>query len=76
MLFRSYPEPGKYYRHYKGGLYKVLFLSTHTETKEVLVNYESIHFGSYHSRPLDSWNEQAIDDAKRKITRFKLEDNV
>jgi len=72
----TYPEPGKYYRHYKGGLYKVLFLSTHTETKEVLVNYESIHFGSYHSRPLDSWNEEAIDDAKRKITRFKLEDNV
>ena len=72
----KYPEPGKYYRHYKGGLYKVLHLSTHTETKEVLVNYQSIHFGSYYSRPLDYWNEPAFDDLKRPITRFELEENV
>jgi hypothetical protein len=69
----KYPEPGKYYRHYKGGLYKVLFLSTHTETKEVLVNYQSIHFGSYHSRPLDSWNEEIPDDSFVKKERFELE---
>jgi hypothetical protein len=71
-----YPEPGKYYRHYKGGLYKVLHLSTHTETKEVLVNYQSIHFGSYYSRPLDSWNEPVINELQQKIERFKLEENV
>lgn len=28
-----YPEPNKLYRHYKGGLYKVLFLSKNTETQ-------------------------------------------
>jgi hypothetical protein len=72
----KYPEPGKYYRHYKGGLYKVLFLSTHTETKEVLVNYQSIHFGSYHSRPLTSWNEEIPGDSFVKKERFKLEENV
>jgi len=72
----TYPEPGKYYRHYKGGLYKVLHLSTHTETKEVLVNYQSIHFGSYYSRPLDSWNDPVINELKQKIERFKLEENV
>ena len=71
----KYPEIGKYYRHYKGGLYKVLHLSTHTETKEVLVNYQSIHFGSYHSRPLDSWNEE-VPDVFPKSPRFKLEENV
>lgn len=27
------------YRHFKGGYYRVLFLSTHTETGEDLVNY-------------------------------------
>ena len=53
----NYPTPGKIYRHYKGGLYRVLFLSKHTESGEVLVNYCSLHFGSYHSRPLESWNE-------------------
>ena len=72
----NYPEPGKTYRHYKGGLYKVLHLSTHTETKEVLVNYQSIHFGSFYSRPLDSWNEPVINELKQKIERFKIEENV
>jgi len=64
----NYPTPGKTYRHYKGGLYQVLFLSSHTETKEILVNYKSIHFGSYYSRPLDSWDELTTDGE----TRFKL----
>lgn len=72
----KYPEPGKYYRHYKGGLYRVLFLSTHTETKEVLVNYQSIHFGSYHSRPLNSWNEEIPGDSFVKKERFELQENV
>jgi hypothetical protein len=54
--YMNYPTPNKLYRHYKGGLYKVLFLSKNTETDEILVNYQSILFGSYYSRPLDSWN--------------------
>lgn len=66
-----YPEPGKKYRHYKGGLYEVLFLSKHTETDEVLVNYKSLHFGSYYSRPLDSWNEKATINDK-EVNRFEL----
>jgi hypothetical protein len=52
----NYPTPEKFYRHYKGGLYKVLFLSKHTENGEILVNYQSVIFGSYYSRPLESWN--------------------
>lgn len=67
----NYPDPGKTYRHYKGGLYKVLFLSTHTETSEVFVNYKSLHFGSYYSRPLSSWNELSKDGE----IRFTLYDH-
>lgn len=67
----SYPEPGKKYRHYKGGIYQVLFLSKHTENSEILVNYQSLHFGSYYSRPLDSWNELSTDGE----IRFQLLDN-
>lgn len=70
----NYPEIGKYYRHYKGGLYKVLHLSTHTENNEVLVNYQSIHFGSYFSRPINSWNELAFDDLNKPVKRFELLD--
>ena len=63
----NYPEPGKNYRHYKGGLYKVLFLSKHTENGDILVNYQSLLFGSYYSRPLDSWNELTTDGEVRFI---------
>ncbi len=63
----NYPEPGRKYRHYKGGLYQVLFLSKHTETGEVLVNVQSLLFGSYFSRPLDSWNELTTDGEVRFI---------
>mgnify|MGYP000432073536 CR=1 FL=1 len=68
----NYPEPNRFYKHYKGGLYKVLFLSRHTETQEVLVNYQSVHFGSYYARPLDNWNALAIDDNNKNVERFKL----
>ena len=67
----NYPEPGKNYRHYKGGLYKVLFLSKHSENGEILVNYQSLLFGSYYSRPLESWDELSTDGE----IRFKLIEN-
>ncbi len=69
----KYPEPNRNYRHYKGGLYKVLFLSKHTETGEVLVNYQSLLFGSYFSRPLDSWNELSP-DGEIRFTLIENED--
>jgi hypothetical protein len=64
----DYPIPNQTYRHYKGGLYKVLFLSKHTETGEILVNYQSVIFGSYYSRPLESWNEKT----PQGYERFKI----
>lgn len=66
---KNYPIIRKEYTHYKGGKYKVLFLSTHSETDEVLVNYQSLIFGSYHSRPLESWNE-FVQLKDKLISRF------
>ena len=57
-MMQEYPRPGGVYKHYKGGLYRVLFLSKHTETEEIFVNYQSLHFGSYYSRPLEIWNQK------------------
>lgn len=34
---KIYPKIESLYKHYKGGLYKVLTLSKHTETNETLV---------------------------------------
>jgi hypothetical protein len=33
------PQVHRFYRHFKGGLYYVESISTHTETGEKLVNY-------------------------------------
>lgn len=68
-LIKVYPEIGKKYRHYKGGLYEVLTMATHSETNEVLVVYKSIYFGSVYVRPLDMWFDD-IDVDNYKGKRF------
>lgn len=61
-----YPTPGQQYSHYKGGLYEVITMSTHTETNEKLVIYKSINFGSIYARPYEVWNSD-IEGVKRFI---------
>jgi len=42
------------YRHFKGGLYQIMCLATHTETGETLVVYRAL-YGEYkvYARPYD-----------------------
>ena len=68
----TYPDPNTLWRHYKGGLYEIMFLSKHTESDEVLVNYRSLHFGSYNSRPLDVFKDMVISDGM-EVPRFTPE---
>lgn len=71
---KVYPQIGLLYQHYKGGTYEPLFISTHSETGEKLINYKSIHFGSYHSRPLDMWFDEVEytqGNMLYKTTRFR-----
>ncbi|AFV76843.1 Protein of unknown function (DUF1653) [Thermus oshimai JL-2] len=45
-------RPGVY-RHYKGGLYRVLFLARHSETEEEMVVYQALYGEKgYWVRPL------------------------
>lgn len=67
----EYPIPGQTYRHYKGGLYKVISMSTDSETGKPYVVYESLLFGSILHRPLEMWFEE-IPDVNQ--TRFTLEE--
>lgn len=70
----KYPKIGFTYQHYKGGQYKVLFMSKHTTTNDVLVNCQSIQFGSYHSRPLSEWFDKVYEGygEVESIYRFTL----
>lgn len=67
----EYPEIGKIYQHYKGGLYRVLTLTTHTERKETLVIYQSIGFGSIYARPLEMWFDKIKGTRSKRFEREK-----
>lgn len=66
-----YPEIGGIYLHYKGGKYEVITIAKHSETDENMVVYKSIHFGSFHVRPLYMWDE-LIEYKDKKVVRFEL----
>jgi len=58
-----------YYKHYKGGIYKVIGTAIHTEDEAKLVIYIDTK-GNTWARPIDMWNEKV-----NGIVRFtKLSD--
>lgn len=61
------------YQHYKGQLYQVLHVATHSETQEKLVVYQCL-YGDYSIwvRPLDMFTEHITLDDDREQERFKL----
>lgn len=61
------------YQHYKGQLYQVMHVATHSETQEKLVVYQCL-YGDYSIwvRPLDMFTEHITLDDDREQERFKL----
>lgn len=60
------------YRHYKGNLYEVMEVATHSETEEKLVVYRAL-YGEYGVwvRPLEMFSETVEKDGKT-VARFAL----
>ncbi|MGN0819979.1 MAG: DUF1653 domain-containing protein [Christensenellaceae bacterium] len=66
-------RPGKY-RHYKGGLYELLFVATHSETLEKMVVYKALYGrGQVWVRPAEMWCEKIETDGGR-TPRFQPTD--
>lgn len=65
------PRAHRFYRHFKGGEYRVLGMATHTETGERMVIYEDAYEPvvgrRFWTRPLSRWNEPAPDGQPRFV---------
>ena len=61
------------YQHYKGNLYQVFNVATHSETREQVVVYQCL-YGDYSMwvRPLTMFTETITTSDDREIDRFKL----
>lgn len=74
MKNRSLPRAEDIYKHFKGNLYQILTVGTHTETKEELVVYRALYgdFKTY-IRPLSMFMEE-VDKVKypncKEVYRF------
>ena len=58
---------GKYFMHYKGGLYRIIAIAKHSETLEPMVVYTGN--GQIWARPASMWFD-IIDDST-SLTRFR-----
>jgi len=55
-------KPGVY-RHFKGNLYELLYVATHSETLEEMVVYRALYGeGGVWVRPLSMWTEHVERD--------------
>lgn len=55
-------KPG-IYQHFKGNLYRVLYVARHSETLEPMVVYQALYGdGGLWVRPAAMWNEQVSRD--------------
>jgi len=65
---------GQTYRHFKGGLYRVILLATDSETDEEMVVYIVLKTGRFFVRSLTMFQSPKVFDDGREVERFVLVD--
>ena len=66
------PVVGGLYRHYKGGMYRILTIARHSETLEELVVYANENDPALvWARPLSMWSE-TVETKDGTVLRFTI----
>lgn len=65
-------KPGRY-KHYRGGIYIVLFTAAHSDDGKPYVVYMNEKHGTYYIRPLKEFTSNVMEDSEDGgVPRFKL----
>ena len=64
------------YRHFKGGIYEVLEIATHSETLEEMVVYRNRDSGKWWVRPASMWTETVERDGHSYLRFTYLGDSI
>ena len=70
-------QQGGIYRHYKGNMYKALYVALHTETEEPLAIYQALYGDEkIWARPLEMFLDEVILSDGSVVPRFELIEEI